>query len=90
MSTTSQCTAPISIFGKVTKADIRLDPFPYMVVENALLEDYYAQLAEHNPSLQQVAGSDGFPNNTLFLRDTIDVIGTPGIPQIWQRIFASS
>ncbi len=44
-----------SILAKVTKDDIRRDPFPHVVIENALPDELYQALAETMPTAEYIA-----------------------------------
>ncbi len=48
-----------SILERISEASIRRDGFPHVVIEGALPEAYYEELAACFPSLEYVVGAGG-------------------------------
>ncbi|NBC34354.1 MAG: hypothetical protein GVY13_16880 [Alphaproteobacteria bacterium] len=73
------------VLDKARAADIRLDPFPHLVVEDALPWDYYARLQATKPDFGMRANAAIQPANQRipffgqFLRDN------PAVDPIWQE-----
>jgi len=76
------------ILERLTAADIREQPFPHVVLENALPEDYFALLEETYPGLDYVAGPVALENNTLYLKSAVDVLQDSRIAPVWRDFFA--
>lgn len=77
-----------SILARATPADIRLDPFPHIVIRDALPAALYGTLAECYPDITEVAGKGPLKNNTLYLKSALEVIDNPVFPQVWREFFA--
>ena len=72
----------ISVLGKARKEDIKEDPFPYLVIENALDDAYYAELAASYPADEVIAGTTEMDNNTRYQLSAKD---SNILPEDWQR-----
>lgn len=83
--TTESATA--TVFDRVTNADLRADPFPHFVLDEALPADYYGALAAAFPDAAYVAGPGPLANNTAYLRSAVDVLADPATPPIWRTFF---
>lgn len=77
-----------SVLSRLTPADIVYDPFPHVVVENALDPDWYAALAESYPSLEKVVGSRELKNNKAYLLNAVEVLPDEAIAPVWRDFFA--
>ncbi|NEP77109.1 MAG: hypothetical protein F6K39_02340 [Okeania sp. SIO3B3] len=62
----------LSVLQRATKADVMLDPYPYMVIENALPEDLYQELAKDYPSYDTVVRNR--PLRNLLTYDARDIL----------------
>ncbi len=80
-------SARLSILGKATKADIRLRPYPHLVIEDALPAEVFAELAANFPRFEWIAGAEANDNNKACLKAAADVLGNPAIAPIWQEFF---
>jgi len=78
----------ISILDRVSRSDIVTDPYPHLVVADALPADTYARLAAEYPSFTTLAGAGPHPNNTLYLKSAWDIPFMPEITAAW-RDFAA-
>jgi hypothetical protein len=77
-----------SILDRITEANIKRDLFPHAVVENALPEDYYEELAACFPTLESVAGAEGIANNKAYRKLALQTLDDPEIPAIWRDFVA--
>lgn len=77
-----------TILDRITPDKICRDGFPHAVVENALPEDYYEELASVFPQLDSVAGAGGLKNNAAYRMPALDAIDNAEIPQIWRDFVA--
>ena len=80
-------TAAASVLARARRADIRLDPYPHMVIENALPQATYDALAAAFPPLDWVAGEEAAENNRVCLKGAAQVRGNPAIHPAWQGFF---
>ncbi|MCG6872386.1 MAG: 2OG-Fe(II) oxygenase [Gammaproteobacteria bacterium] len=77
-----------SILGRARPELIQREHFPYIVIENALPEEYYGKLAASFPSLQQVAGPRPLRNNKAYRRMARGVVDNPDFAPAWRAFFA--
>ncbi|MEQ8860264.1 MAG: hypothetical protein RIC56_16625 [Pseudomonadales bacterium] len=77
----------LSILGRATKADIRLDPYPHVVVHDALPEDVYRQLDAEFPEFDWIAGSEARENNRACLKPAAQALGSSQVSRLWQAFF---
>ena len=77
-----------SIVERISPSAVRDEPFPHVVVENALPADYYAELEAGYPSLDYVAGPGSLENNTLYLKSAAEVLEDQRVPAVWREFFA--
>ncbi len=78
-----------SILERVKKSDFRWEPFPHLVVRNALDPDYYRSLMEAFPSIDTV-NTEKRPlvnNNDCFM-GALDVASSEVVKPIWRDFFA--
>ncbi len=69
------------------RAVIERDPFPYLVVENILPADVYAELEANFPSIEYVAElaeGEQIENNTTYLRTSDRILADPELPALWR------
>ncbi len=78
----------LNILGRVRPADIRLEPFPHVLIDGALPQPLFDTLAATFPSLEYVARDEATLNNKACLRGAADVVGDPTVSTIWQDFFA--
>src|SRR4029077_3835905 len=78
----------LNILGNVKPADIRLDPYPHVLIHDALPQPIFDALAATFPSLEYVARDEAALNNKACLRGAADVVGDPAVGAIWQDFFA--
>jgi hypothetical protein len=77
-----------SVLDGVTPADVRTEPFPHVVIDNALPADSYAELAESFPAFAQVGWDGPAPSNQRFAMSTFlyNILDT--LPDAWRRFGA--
>lgn len=77
----------LSILSNVTSTDLRLDPYPHLVIENALDNDVYAELEASFPSDEIVR--DGRPvRDTWFDYPACKVVDDTRFTTQWRAFFA--
>jgi hypothetical protein len=77
-----------SILEGVRPEDVRLQPFPHVILRPALPEAYYRRLAASYPSLESVAGPGELPSNKAYRLSAADVVDNPSIDPLWREFFA--
>lgn len=77
-----------SVLARLNANEIRLDPFPHLLAEEALDPAYYAALEAAYPALEAVAGPGALANNKLYSRSAPGVLADQQIPEIWRDFFA--
>jgi hypothetical protein len=77
-----------SVFAGIDRGQIAYQPYPHLVVADAIDPALYAELAASFPSFEQVVGERAVEDNQVYLRNAIDVIDAPDVPEIWRRFFA--
>ena len=70
------------------RAAIRMDPFPHLVVPDALPRTLYEELERSYPPLTAVAGPGPLANNRLYKLAAADVIAGSQIAPRWREFFA--
>lgn len=77
-----------SIFDRMRESDIRREPFPYAVIENALPPDYYEMLAASFPATADFGREGELGNNKLHHLASRDVLDDISVPEIWREFIA--
>ncbi len=78
---------PVSILAGVSRSDIRLDPYPHLLVEDILPDALYRHLEATFPAWQRIAGEDATENNKACLLSAREVGGDEHIDAVWRRFF---
>ena len=81
-----------SILGKANRADIRTEPFPHIVVPDALPQGLFDELMESYPTTETVSANRISRNrivksNTLLKLGAREVADTPEITDTWRAFF---
>jgi hypothetical protein len=79
---------PVSILNRARPEDIRRDHFPFIVIENALPEDYFEELVAAFPATEIVTGPGALENNTAYRYPAASVLENPSITPAWKEFFA--
>ena len=77
-----------SILSKLSDAQIVYDPFPHLVVTDALEPSYYAALSEAYPDFETVRKARTLESNKAYLLNAAEVVSDPKTPEIWRDFFA--
>ncbi len=78
----------VSILDRATPGDIRRQHFPHIVIENALPEDTFADLAASFPATDIVANPGELENNKAYRCPAAAVLENPSISPAWKDFFA--
>jgi hypothetical protein len=75
-----------SLLAHVTKDDIRRDPFPHIVIRNALPQELYDALAKSMPTAEYIGERIGKPitSNERYNYMSEMVLGDPTMAQVWK------
>jgi hypothetical protein len=79
---------PYDVLQKASRSEIRFDPFPHLVVHDALPEDRFQELARTYPSLGEVAGPGNLKNNALYKKAAEAVIADRETSEEWREFFS--
>lgn len=74
----------LSILQNVTRADIRRDPFPHVVMPQALDPALYAALADQFPATARIAGERPTRNRKFGLNG-LDLLAQAGLSPLWRE-----
>ncbi|WP_020178514.1 hypothetical protein [Methylopila sp. M107] len=77
----------LSIIRGATRADVRTDPFPHLVLHNALPEELYAELAASFPD-PKALGVDTRKNNERWNYFAYKVAKNPSLSPLWRDFIA--
>jgi hypothetical protein len=73
---------------RIGTAAIRREPFPHLVISDALPTALYQALERSYPALAEVAGPGPLANNRLYKLAAADVMASPRIAPLWREFFA--
>ncbi len=76
----------LSILSRAAKGDLRLTPFPHLVIENALAPELFAELSATFPA-DDVVVNGREVKDTWFDYPACEVIKDPRITPLWQEFF---
>jgi hypothetical protein len=79
----------LSILSNLGERRLTLEPFPHIVIENALDRGVYDALMAVFPSLDVVCGkTQGITSNTLYMRPARDVVSDDRVSPLFREMFA--
>lgn len=76
----------LSILSNASRADLQLDPYPHLVIENALDEEVFSHLAANYPSDELVVGERPV-KDTWYDYPACRVVEDARIDPIWREFF---
>jgi hypothetical protein len=77
----------LSLLQRASKADVRSEPFPYIVIKNALPDDLYQELVTTRPS-PALLGVDESKNNWRWNHRAELVAKDERVPALWKEFIA--
>ena len=77
-----------SILSFATRSDVVTDPFPHILIEDALPASYYAQLAHEYPTFEAMVGRGPYKNNHLYQRSAFELATMPAVSPAWRAFVA--
>jgi hypothetical protein len=77
----------LSVLQRATAADLQLDPYPHIVIPNALPDDLYAELEASFPSPQSI-GIKTDLNNDRWNYSSRKIRRNTNLPQVWRDFIA--
>lgn len=75
-------TSQLSVLQRVSRADVVRDPYPHIVVQDAIPEALCRALIEQYPTPQAVGA--GPKSNQRWSLPTDDALRSPDVPQVWK------
>jgi len=75
-----------SVLSRVTSADLVLEPFPHVVVQDALDPALCERLVAEFPPLRVLTGSERSPSNRRFSYPARRALSNPEIPEPWREL----
>jgi hypothetical protein len=87
MSAVDLATASVSVLQHVRRTDVRTDPFPLVVVRDALPAALCDALIASYPTAATV-GADAVASNARWSLPTHAAVGDRDVPELWQRVSA--
>tara|TARA_Y100000310_G_scaffold333165_1_gene410145 strand:+ start:327 stop:1067 length:741 start_codon:yes stop_codon:yes gene_type:complete len=79
----------LSILAKAKPEDIRIYPYPHIVIRNAIDEPLYNQLAKEYPSIEEIWKKDTGPNNKLLSNTRYQVSSNTPLESTLWNIFVN-
>jgi len=73
-----------SLLARVDRASLAIDPFPHIVLRDALPEDLYARLAAEYPATDVIAESSHWGSNTRYSLTATKALDNPAISPLWR------
>lgn len=78
----------LSVLSKAKIKDVKTDPFPHLVIQDALDPAYYLELMSAFPSIETVNGEKRrLANNDATFLGAFDVLASPTISDEWKDFF---
>jgi hypothetical protein len=77
-----------TVLAKARRAEVAVDPFPHLVIEDALDPTLYAELARTRPRYTDVAGPPPHPSNQRIPTSAWMFQSLPQLPESWARFTA--
>ena len=78
--------AKSSILARLRESDLVPEPFPHLVVRDALDPDYYAELARTFPAMSIIAGDQPLANNRAYRLPAPRALSEPEVPAVWREV----
>ena len=78
-------TADFSVLSKFTQSNLYLEPFPHIIIEDALSDILAEELRRTFPDAQ-VVGSDNSKNNERWSYCAADALGDERVSQVWRSM----
>lgn len=74
-----------TVLWKARPADVRLEPFPHLVVRDAMDEGIYRHLCERFPPIDVFTGGAAPPSNRRFNLNAVDVLADERLDPLWRE-----
>jgi hypothetical protein len=82
-------TSRLSILARRGRATLQADPFPHVLIDDALEPELYETLVAAFPTIETLQRKPKpIRNNHLYLRSAVEVIGNPNFSADWQSFFS--
>lgn len=80
--------AELNVLGRASRADVITDPFPHVVIRNALREDVYEQLANEFPGMSVIADDAAPQDNKYYFLSAAKAQTHQGVSALWKEFMA--
>jgi len=77
-----------SVLAKAAAASVTLDPFPHVVIDDALEPDVYAALVASFPRWQRIVGGERTQNNCNYRIGAETILADPDFGSTWRELMA--
>ena len=77
-----------SVLQKAAYSNLRTDPFPHVVLDEALPKDLYEALEAEYPFEYRIDGYSGFSNNTRYQISAVDGLRGGRLSKLWKEFVA--
>lgn len=74
-----------SLFSKVRKSDLRREPFPHIVIHDAVPEELCARLLSEYPSLPVITRGKSYASNERFNLVAADIMREERVSMLWKE-----
>ena len=81
MTSSDQADLSVSVLQKVGRGDVVADPFPHVVVEDALPDELCQRLLQEFPPLDVVTEGASYSSNERFSYSAGRAVGDPAVSQ---------
>ena len=78
----------LNVLGRASNADVITDPFPHLVIRNALREDVYEQLANEFPGMSVIANDAAPQDNKYYFLGAAKAQAHQGVSALWKEFMA--
>jgi len=81
-------TTELNVLGRASRADVITDPFPHLVIRNALREDVYERLASEFPNISVIAGDATPEDNKYYFLGAAEARVRREVSPLWKEFMA--
>ena len=78
-----QGLATVSVLSRAHRADIETEPFPHIIINDALDPDTFLRLRASRPDFRRIAWAGDPPDNKRFPYGTFQVLNDPTLDPVW-------
>ncbi len=75
-----------SILHRITRHDVQREPFPHVIVDNALEDDLYVRLADTFPDAETIVDGQPIENNTPYRMPAARLLADARVAPCWKEL----